>query len=195
VKIYLASSWRNHEQPAVVRTLRGAGHDVYDFRHPPAGDHLGFAWEEVDPEWRTWSSEAFRAALDHPVAQAGFRSDFGAMKWAEVGVLLLPCGRSAHLEAGYFVGARKPLVIVLADPAIERAEAELMYSMADRIVLDVAGLVEALAQVDRYLNLTPTCTRCGRPVPWTQADERGADMVHRVCPTRRPLSAGKEAQS
>ena len=31
-KIYLASSWRNERQPELVRTLRQAGHEVYDFR-------------------------------------------------------------------------------------------------------------------------------------------------------------------
>ncbi len=46
------------------------------------------------------------------------------MQWAEVGVMVMPCGRSAHLEAGYFVGARKPLLIILSD-----AEPELMYKM------------------------------------------------------------------
>jgi hypothetical protein len=33
-KIYLASSWRNERQPELVRILREAGHEVYDFRNP-----------------------------------------------------------------------------------------------------------------------------------------------------------------
>ena len=33
-KIYVASSWRNREQPSVVKALREAGHEVYDFRNP-----------------------------------------------------------------------------------------------------------------------------------------------------------------
>ena len=31
-RIYLASSWRNPAQPAFVKHLREAGHEVYDFR-------------------------------------------------------------------------------------------------------------------------------------------------------------------
>ena len=34
MKIYVASSWRNAQQPAVVARLREAGHEVYDFRNP-----------------------------------------------------------------------------------------------------------------------------------------------------------------
>ena len=36
-KIYVASSWRNQHYPEVVRRLREAGHEVYDFRNPPHG--------------------------------------------------------------------------------------------------------------------------------------------------------------
>jgi hypothetical protein len=129
VKLYVASSWRNPYQPDLVGILRQAGHEVYDFRHPPGGDHLGFSWSEVDPKWRTWSPSEFIAALDHPIAQAGFQSDFGAMHWADAGVLVLPCGKSSHLEAGYFVGAGKPLLILL--------------------VLTVGDLIDALAEIRR----------------------------------------------
>ncbi len=37
-KIYVASSWRNVHYEGVVKALREAGHDVYDFRNPPSGD-------------------------------------------------------------------------------------------------------------------------------------------------------------
>lgn len=150
MKLYVASSWRNESmQQLAVGLLRDAGHhEVYDFIHPPGGDHLGFSWSEVDPAWRLWTSDAYLEALDHPVAVAGFESDFGAMEWADAGVLLLPCGRSAHLEAGYFVGAGKPLWIVLDEaefPAPGGSNPELMYRMASGIVHDVAGLLEMVA--------------------------------------------------
>lgn len=123
MKIYVASSWRNEHQPSVVETLRRHGHDVYDFRNPEPGN-IGFHWSTIDPNWRQWSPEQFNAALSHPVAKRGFGLDFDAMRWADACVLVLPCGRSAHLEAGWFVGARKPLIILLAD-----GEPELMYKM------------------------------------------------------------------
>jgi hypothetical protein len=126
VKIYVASSWRNQLQPAVVTTLRKEGHQVYDFRHPKEGDN-GFHWSEIDPAWQKWTPTNFISALNHPIAHSGFQSDFSAMNWADACVLVLPCGRSAHLEAGWFVGRGKRLVILIDDPNFEP---ELMYKMA-----------------------------------------------------------------
>ena len=97
-KIYLASSWRNEAQPAMVNILRDAGHEVYDFRNPPGG-RKGFQWSEIDPAWKTWTPPDFRFNLLDPVAADGFRADWDGMLWADTGVLLLPCGRIAHLEA------------------------------------------------------------------------------------------------
>ena len=140
MRIYVASSWRNERQPDVVAALRSAGHEVYDFRNPRPGD-VGFKWSEIDPAWQQWTPGKFRAALLHPVAEAGFRSDFDAMKWADAGVLVMPCGRSAHLESGYFVGACKPLFILLSD-----GEPELMYAMASAICIGIEELVHAVAR-------------------------------------------------
>jgi nucleoside 2-deoxyribosyltransferase len=67
----------------------------------------------------------------------GFASDWCAMEWADTGVLVLPSGRSAHLEAGYFVGAGKPLYIVM----LEAQQPELMYRMARRVCLTMDELL------------------------------------------------------
>ena len=53
-RIYLASSWRNAEQPELVIKLREWGHEVYDFRNPEPGDE-GFHWSEIDRDWLGWS--------------------------------------------------------------------------------------------------------------------------------------------
>lgn len=142
-RIYVASSWRNAMQPAVVHALRSAGHLVYDFRHPDGEDALldGFHWSEVMPSYRRVGPGSpeqladvteYLVALDHPTAEQGFRSDFDAMQWADTCVLVLPCGRSAHLEAGWFAAdPDRELVILLDGPSITP---ELMYRMADVIV-------------------------------------------------------------
>jgi hypothetical protein len=99
MKIYLASCWRNDCQPDVVRGLRKAGHQVYDFRNPGEGNH-GFHWSDIAVGWRKWTGQQCRNALQHPIAKRGFECDFSAMQAAEACVLLLPSGKSAHLEAG-----------------------------------------------------------------------------------------------
>jgi len=138
-KIYVASSWQNLIQPRVVDALRLAGHLVYDFRNPQPGNP-GFHWTAVDPAWQSWDGGKFRDALEHPEARRGFALDFQAMKWADTCVLVMPCGRSAHLEAGFFTGAGKALYILLED-----GEPELMYRMADGLFVDLPELLSALA--------------------------------------------------
>lgn len=133
-RIYVASSWRNHLQVAVVHILRQAGHEVYDFKNPEGG--TGFHWSETMPSYQsgsdTCSADDYLTALDHPRSIEGFESDFDAMKWADTCVLVLPCGRSAHLEAGWFAAlGDKELVILLDGPEVTP---ELMYRMADVIV-------------------------------------------------------------
>ena len=130
--IYVASSWRNADQPFIVKVLRGAGHEVYDFRNPKPGDH-GFSWSEIDQGWMSWRWEKFKAVINHPLAVKGFNSDMDALQLCTACVLVLPCGRSAHLEAGYMIGVGKPVAIYSHYPT-EFHEPELMYRMADRLV-------------------------------------------------------------
>ncbi len=138
-RIYVASSWRNPYQQAVVYKLRAEGFEVYDFKNPSPGNH-GFHWSDIDPEWKGWQAESFRDSLSHPIAAAGFKSDFDAMQWADTGVLLLPSGRSAHLEAGWFTGTGRRLYILLD---VEQ-EPELMYKMATGVCLTTGELIEKL---------------------------------------------------
>lgn len=131
-KIYVASSWRNPLQRGVVETLKKDGHLVYDFKNPRPGD-TGFAWSEIDPEWKQWTAEQYVSALDHPLAKKGFASDFNAMKWADTFLLVLPCGRSAHLELGWAVGSGKQTMVLTKDGE----EPELMAKMCDHICISL----------------------------------------------------------
>lgn len=54
--ICLASNWRSEYYPDVVRALRNAGHDVYDFRNPPSGKGR-FKWSYIDENYMDWTPE------------------------------------------------------------------------------------------------------------------------------------------
>lgn len=127
MKIYVASSWKNNKQPEVVQILRRVGYEVYDFKNPEP--YTGFDWAEIDPNWQNWSNDQYLQALNHPRAIKAFKSDFNAMKWADVCVLVLPCNRSAHTEAGWMSGMNKPTIALIDknDPP------ELMYKIFDKI--------------------------------------------------------------
>ena len=141
MKIYVASSWRNNRQPDVCASLRNYDHEVYDFRNPEEGDN-GFHWSKIDPNWKTWTPEQYRKNLSHPIAKKGYVKDFKAMLWADACVLVMPCGRSAHLEAGYFVGANKRLIIL-----IDESEPELMYKLADKICITIDEVCKFLESI------------------------------------------------
>lgn len=141
MNVYVASSWRNQAQPSVVDALRTAGHEVYDFRHPAPGND-GFSWREISPNWETWTPAQLIEALKHPVSCAGFKLDMDALKACDACVLVLPCGRSAHLELGWATGAGKKTVVLLAG-----AEPELMYKMCDHLCLDIGEVLAALGVV------------------------------------------------
>lgn len=138
--VYVASSWRNTFHPVMCQILSNAGIDHYDFRNPPGG--TGFSWRSVKPNWtgghepsevvRTkgtdWEPvDTYTEMVNHPRAIQGFEADYGALQKADAVVMILPCGKSAHLELGWAVGAGKRTAILLEDPV----EPELMYRMVD----------------------------------------------------------------
>ncbi len=138
-RIYLASSWRNPYQPALIQGLRDRGHQVYDFRNPP--NSSGFQWRDIGLDAKNCSAVEYRnALLTHPRAAQGFNADFAAMRWANVGLLVLPCGRSAHLELGWMAGAGKRTLILTQDGE----EPELMALLADKICISVGEVFSEL---------------------------------------------------
>lgn len=64
-----------------------------------------------------------------------------ALDWADACVLVLPCGRSAHLEAGYCAGQGKVTIFYLHP---DKFEPELMYLLGNGCVATTAALLAAV---------------------------------------------------
>ena len=137
--IYVASSWRNEYYPEVVEMLRKAGHDVYDFRNPPSGDPA-FKWSCVGEDYMEWTPQQYRDKLKDPKAERQFENDIEAMEACDTCVLVLPCGRSAHTEAGWFAGKGRTVLVYIP----ERQEPELMYKLFSGVCCSVDELIDAL---------------------------------------------------
>ena len=137
--IYIASSWRNPYYPEVVKRLKAEGFPVYDFRNPPHGG-TGFHWTDVDENAPNWTFEQYAEGLNHPLAERQFAADLEALRAAHTCVLVLPCGRSAHTEAGWMSGAGKRVIAYIP----EMVEPELMYKLFDRVVGNLDDLVQCL---------------------------------------------------
>lgn len=138
-KIYVASSWRNEYYSEVVAKLREAGFDVYDFCNPPSGDP-GFKWSCVSEDYMNWSPQEYRENLNHPKAVRQFGNDIEAMESCDACVIVLPCGRSAHTEAGWFAGRGKRTVAYIP----EKQEPELMYKLFDGVCCSIEEVIKAL---------------------------------------------------
>ena len=87
-----------------------------------------------------WSPQEYRENLNHPKAVRQFGNDIEAMESCDACVIVLPCGRSAHTEAGWFAGRGKRTVAYIP----ERQEPELMYKLFDGVCCSIEEVIEAL---------------------------------------------------
>ena len=97
-------------------------------------------WKDIDPDFEKWSVEDYKQGLQHESSERQFRADLDALNWADTCLLVLPCGRSAHTEAGWMKGAGKKVMVYIP----EMQEAELMYKLFDLVS-------DSLEEVNEYL--------------------------------------------
>ena len=114
-------------------------HDVYDFRNPPSGDE-GLKWSCVSEDYLAWTPQEYREQLKHPKAVRQFANDTEAMEACDVCVMVLPCGRSAHTETGWFAGKGKTTIAYIP----EKQEPELMYKLFSVVCCSMDELIEFL---------------------------------------------------
>jgi len=136
MRLYLIGSLRNPEVPKTAELLRQAGHEVFDDWYA--------AGERADDAWRDYElarGHSFIEALQGYTAEHVFRYDKVHLDRAAAGVLLLPAGKSGHIEMGYLIGQGKPCYVVL-DQQPERFD--VMYKFATAVVHDVSALIKIL---------------------------------------------------
>ena len=85
----------------------------------------------------------FIKALDHPMPCRAYASDHAGMEWADVCVLVLPSGKSSHMEAGWMKGKGKPVYVLLAED-----RPELSYKLFDKICISLEELADVLGVVE-----------------------------------------------
>jgi hypothetical protein len=127
VKLYVASSWKNEHMCRILAgVLRDYGHEVDCFCDPASGRFV-FRWPELvsnlsnPADLQKYNAQSF---LADERTQRAFAEDKKWLDWCDGVVLVLPSGRSAHLEAGYAVGRGKP---VWAWGKIPDGEFDVMY--------------------------------------------------------------------
>ena len=135
--IYLIGSLRNPAIPGIGVELRKRGFDVFDDWYA--------AGPEADDKWQLYEQargRTYKEALDH--GHAGkhvFNFDLHHLSNANVGVLVLPAGKSGHLELGWLLGKGVP-GYVLFDKVPDRWD--VMYQFANGVFFNEQDLYDTL---------------------------------------------------
>jgi len=147
MKIYIASSWKNECQClALAKTLRDEGYEVDCFCDSSTRYVFNYT------EWNTPEQEAKELTaidvLKKPQSQKAYNEDFKWLNWADTVILVLPAGRSAHLEAGYKKGQGGRLII-FSDGGFPKGEWDIMYGMANILIDDIIKLLKYLRELSQ----------------------------------------------
>ena len=128
-KIYIAGALANPEIVSVTLKLRAMGHDPFSEWYTPG--------PEADVRWRDYEMElgvSYRDALKRPSAQNTYLFDKKHIDQSDCMLMVLPCGKSAHLELGYMIGSGKPGFILMPG---EPERWDVMYNFATAIFYDM----------------------------------------------------------
>lgn len=136
--VYLIGSLRNEKIPQLGVSLREAGLEVFD-------DWFA-AGPEADDYWQKYEKlrgRKYEDALYGYAARNTFRFDYSHLHRVDCVVLVLPAGRSGHLELGFASGLGKRSY-VLFDAEPERWD--VMYQFATRVFTNKKDLIAELKQ-------------------------------------------------
>ena len=137
-KIYIIGSLGNELIPDIANEIeKGTGHVCFDDWFAPgprADDH----WKEYEEK----RGRTYAEALEGHAATHIFHFDKYHLDTSFAGVLILPAGKSCHLELGYMVGMGKRTYVLMNNP--ERWD--LMYQFATGIALDMEQLIEMIIE-------------------------------------------------
>jgi hypothetical protein len=135
-RVYLIGSLRNAEIPLIANTLRKEGFEVFDDWISPG--------PTTDDDWRDYEKTRGRTYVD---ALKGFHArhvfafDKFHLERSDIAILVLPAGRSAHLELGWMLGKGKKGYILLDSPD----RWDIMMCFADGIstkLEEIVGMIK-----------------------------------------------------
>lgn len=133
MKLYLIGSLRNPNVPNVAEQLRSLGLEVFDDWYA-AGERADDAWKDYEMS----RGHTYREGLQGFAANHVFSFDKHHLDTSDAAALVLPAGRSGHLELGYMAGQGKRTAILLSD----EGRWDVMYRFADRVCMNIDELVQ-----------------------------------------------------
>lgn len=149
MNIYISSSWKNRERVReMAERLTSMGHDVYDFtdsrcRKMPEIPPERFS-EEYDPD-----TMVYREYIRRPEWQAAVTENRQAIAWADLIILLLPCGNDSHADWALGVGMGIRSVVVGRPRRGERSPVHIWANEIVDSVDDAYKWIEGLLSDDK----------------------------------------------
>lgn len=135
--IYVIGSLKNEKIPHIAKELRETlGVEVFDDWFSPG--------PEADDFWRKYEKirgSSYKQALSNWAGKHVFEFDKHHIDRLGIGVMVMPTGKSGHLELGYMLGQGKKGYI-LFDKEPERWD--VMYQFASGIFFDKDELINEL---------------------------------------------------
>jgi hypothetical protein len=120
----IVSRWRNKQQVVeLTEKIRAKGKTVYSFIEGDGSNHeLKDHEQKFEPEEFMRQFENIPNWRQDPKVKEIFEIDMLALRNSEFVILLLPAGKSAHIEAGAAYGLGKKLILIG-----EQKETESLY--------------------------------------------------------------------
>jgi len=137
--IYLIGALGNPNIPHIANEIRGLGFEVFDNWWTPgplADTYLGL--------YAKIKGLTYKETLKDYAAVHVFEFDKKHLDRCDIALLVMPAGKSGHLELGYFIGTGKP-GYVLFDKEPERVD--IMYQFSTDIFLSKEELFAELRKL------------------------------------------------
>jgi hypothetical protein len=150
MKIYISSSWKNRDTVREIAIrLRKLGHEVYDFTDPNCRQ-LPEIPPEKFPEQFDPTKHNYRQYLNRSKWREAVTENRKAIEWADLIVLLLPCGIDATADWALGVGLGKWSIVVGHPLAGERNPVHLW---ANKMIDTVDDLLKWFKEETRCVGL------------------------------------------
>jgi hypothetical protein len=134
--LYLIGSLRNRKIPLLGDEIRKLGIEVFDAWQCP-GPHADDFWRQYEKG----RGHSYKEALSGAAAQNVFYFDKTNLDKRQAAVLVMPAGKSAHLELGYMRGCGKRAYILFDG---EPKRWDVMYNFATAVFTSKKDLLEEL---------------------------------------------------
>lgn len=139
--IYVIGSLKNDEITKVSKLLREQGFEVFDDWKAPGPDADDYLRDYYRDRGLTYSEILGSHGVQHV-----FNFDKFHLDRCDCALLVMPAGKSGHLELGYTVGRGKP-GFILMDQEPERVD--VMHSFATKVFMNKEEMIEYFKSVEQ----------------------------------------------